>query len=73
MGIPSRAETSATLGRRVSKGEYERIFSRLIPVQLPTTKIGRNANGDKVMYHPIVAGRVPESPKAQRKKASRGG
>lgn len=75
MGIPSRAETSATLGRRVSKGEYERIFSRLIPVQLPTVKSGYNLNGDKVMYHyhPLVAKRVPESPKAQRKKASRGG
>ena len=73
MGIPSRAETSATLGRRVSKGKYERIFSRLIPVQLPTVKAGYNLNGDKFMYHPLVAKRVPESPKAQRKKASRGG
>ena len=73
MAIPSREETAATLGRRVSKGEYERIFAELVPVQLPTVKVGYNLNGDKAMYHPTVAKRVPASPKAQRKKASRGG
>lgn len=73
--VPSRHEVAKELGRRVSKGEYERIFGRLFPKQLKTVKkgwkLGEDGKPERTMYHPIVAQRHPDSPKALRKKASR--
>ena len=72
--IPARHIVAKELGRRVSKGEYERMFSQLRPKQLPTVKEGiSRETGKPIIYHPVVASRVPESPKAQRKKASANG
>jgi len=72
MNMPTRSAVAKELGRRVSRGEYERMFSALRPVQLPTAKKGiSRKTGEPLMYHPIVAKRVEGSPKAERKKASR--
>ncbi len=71
----SRHELAKHFGRRVSRGEFERIFSRLTPNKLKTQKTvhGRDSEGNakSVTYNPVVAARHPQSPKAIRKRANR--
>ena len=66
--FPSREDVASDLGRRVSKGEYERMFSALRLEALPTARHGIDpATGGPTLYHPTVARRVERSPKAERK------
>lgn len=69
----SRHDVARKLGRRVSKGEFERIFSKLVPNKLKTQKTvhGRDSEGNakSVTYNPTIAARHPHSPKAIRKNA----
>lgn len=75
--IPTRQEAAKQLGRRVSKGEYERIFSGLQPKVLKTVKhvryLDKDGNKQRHSYNPRIAVRHPDSPKAKRKQASRNG
>ena len=57
--VPARHIVAKKLGRRVSRGEYERIFSKLFPIVVPSRRHGQAATF--VMH--------PESPKAVRKHA----
>lgn len=67
----SRHEVAVELGRRVSRGEYERIFSGLHRVPLKTTKTVYRLNADgkqeRVVYHPVMVVMNDHSPKFARK------
>jgi hypothetical protein len=61
-GYVSRHEAAKTLGRRVSRGEFERVFSQLKVQHIATGKPGKSAE---------ILVRHEDSPKAKRKKAER--
>ena len=67
----SRHEVAEYLGRRVSRGEYERIFSGLHRVPLKTTKtvyrLTKEGNRERVVYHPVMVVMNDHSPKFARK------
>ncbi len=71
MRMLNRQEVGAELGRRCSRGEFERIFSQLNLVTLKTIKevVVVNAKGQRetIRFNPQVAIRHPDSPKSKRK------
>lgn len=69
--VPTREIVAHNFARRVSRGEYERVFSRLFPSKLRTVCVSVvvDAKGERhvTRYNPIVAVIHPASPKARRK------
>lgn len=66
----ARHRVTKELGRRVSKGEYERIFSTLHRVPLKTTKVvyrQKDGKSDRIVYHPVMIVMNDHSPKFARK------
>ena len=66
----SRLDVARQLGRRVSRGEFERIFSKLVRVSLPNVKLRWVLQDGKHVQLPFKTYRMerhPDSPKARRK------
>ena len=64
-----RQAVAKELGRRCSKGEYERIFCKLHTVTLRTIKRVL-VDGEWQSYHPQMIVMRPGSPKHKRKRKS---
>lgn len=64
-GILTRQEVAKRLGRRVSRGEFERMFSGFRPI---VTTVVSNSRGKQTGAPRAVGIRHPFSPKAMRKR-----